>query len=185
MLHERHRFRLISWALVLALAFSSCWRDSNIPGDPKSRLSEYVSHSFEVKGAGDKKVLLDYLTGDAKTRLEAWSDDQFLEAFTTSKRQFLKLAFREVKPIGADRVNITYEVTYLDQQSRPAGKSSDDQLSSGHNAKVTTKKLCELTLFEGKWFINEVHNIKELVEYQDDLTITPTPSPKAKPSPKH
>jgi hypothetical protein len=152
-------WRNLSLALVLGLAGMAC-RDSGMGIDPKNRLSEYINYSFSVKGAGDRQRMLDFLTGDAKSRLEAWSDDQFLEAFTATKRQFLKLSFREVKPLNPEQVNITYEVTYLDQ-------------AKGHNAKVTTKKLCELSQQEGKWFISDVHNIKELVEYQDDITISP------------
>ena len=121
MWHDGNRMIIAAASVFLALSLSSC-KDSSLGADPKSRLSEYISHSFEVKGAGDRQALLGFLTGDAKTRLEAWSDDQFLEAFTSSKRQFLKLSFREVKPLGSDRVNITYEVTYLDQ-------------AKGHNAK--------------------------------------------------
>src|SRR4051812_12191181 len=104
MWHERHRLALVPWALILAVAFGSCLRDSGIQGDPKARLSEYVHASFEVKGVGDKKTLVEFLTGDARTRFEAWSDDQFREAFIDTKRQFLKLDFRELRPLAEDRV---------------------------------------------------------------------------------
>jgi hypothetical protein len=145
-------------AIALILGFSACTRHSDVPGDPKSRLSEYISRSFTVKAPADRQELLSFLTGDAKVRLEAWSDDQFSQAFMSTKRQFLKLAIREMKPLSDAQINITYEVTYLDQ-----GK--------GHNAKVTTKKLCEMSQVDGKWFIDDVRNIKELVEYQDELSL--------------
>ncbi|MGK5087243.1 hypothetical protein WDW86_06765, partial [Bdellovibrionota bacterium FG-2] len=88
----------------------------------------------------------------------AWSEEQFRQAFMDSKRKFLKLVFRETNKGSDKEVNITYELTYLDQ-------------SKGHDAKVTAKKLCSLVLDQGKWLISNVRNIKELVEYQNELSL--------------
>jgi len=126
--------------------------------DPKKRLTEYISKSFAVKGAEDRKGLAEYLAGDARTRMTDWSDEQFRQAFIDSKRQFIKLAFREIKTLSPKEMNITYELTYLDQ-----GK--------GHDAKVTNKKLCQMSLEKGKWFITDVRNIKELVEYRNEMSL--------------
>jgi hypothetical protein len=146
---------VVTASLLLA---ASCTRSGQAPDDPKRRLTEYISHSFAVKDAGDRARLADYLTGDARARLTSWSDEQFRQAFIESRRQFIKLAFREVKPLSPTSVNITYELTYLDQ-----GK--------GRDAKVTNKKLCQMTFDKGKWLISDVRNIKELVEYRNEMSL--------------
>ncbi len=147
--------------IMLALVLSSgagCTKGPDSSDDPKGRLQEYISKSFAVRTPEDKKELVGYLTGEAKTRLSAWSDEQFREAFIDSKRQFLKLAFREVKQINPSEVSVTYELTYLDQ-----GK--------GRDAKVTNKKLAQMLKEQGKWVVGSVRNIKELVEYQNEVSL--------------
>lgn len=137
---------------------AGCTRGSEPGGDPNNRLRDYISKSFAVRTADDRKDLMDFLTGDAKLRLTAWSDEQFRQAFIESKRQFIKFAVRETKQASQNEVNITYELTYLDQ-----GK--------GHDAKVTNKKLCLMVLENGKWLISDVRNIKELVEYRNEMSL--------------
>ena len=99
-----------------------------------------------------------YLTGEAKARLSAWSEDQFRQAFIDSKRQFLKLAFKEAKKINPDEMDITYEISYLDK-------------ARGSNVRVTNKKMGQLVYEQGKWMIKDVHNIKELIEYQNEMSL--------------
>lgn len=148
-----------SAAVLLALAsVTACTAGREGSGDPKRRLEEYISRSFAVKGVEDREVLSGYLTGQAKTRLMAWSDDQFRQAFIDSKRQFVKLAPMEVKQVSPSEVSITYELTYLDQ-------------GRGHDAKVTNKKLCQMVLDQGRWMVKEVNNIKELVEYRNEMSL--------------
>jgi hypothetical protein len=147
--------------LILAATLAGacgCTTKNDAPEDPKRRLTEYISRSFEVKGVEDRRLLSEYLTGNAKTRLEAWSEDQFRQAFIDSKRQFIKLAFREIKPASPTEVNITYELSYLDQ-------------NKGHDAKVTNKKLCQMVQDQGRWYIAEVTSIKELVEYRNEMSL--------------
>jgi len=144
--------------LAMALGSAACSRKAADANDPKRRLNDYISRSFDVRKAEDKEHLLGYLTGPAKTRLAAWSPEQFREAFIESKRKFVKLVFTEVKPVSASETNITYELTYIDQ-----GKSSD--------AKVTHKKLGQLVQENGAWLIKDVRNIKELVEYQNEMSL--------------
>lgn len=142
--------------LLLALALSGCFQKADLPNDPKSVLTKYISKSFDVKSVEDKKELVGYLTGDAKARLSAWSEDQFREAFMDNKRTFLKLLFTETKPgVNAQQMDITYELSYLDQ----------------HEAKVTQKKFAQLIQTDGKWLISDVQNIKELVEYRHEMSL--------------
>ena len=126
--------------------------------DPKSRLQDYISQSFAISGPHDREALSRFLIGPAKTRLAAWSDDQFRTAFLENRRQFVKLVFSEVRNLSPKEVNITYELTYLDQ-------------SKGHDAKVTHKKLAQLTQDRDQWYIAEVRNMKELIEYKNEMAL--------------
>ncbi len=150
------------WLLILAAATatiaSSCTKESGNPDDPKNRLSEYINHSFNARADSDRQAMLEFLTGDAKARLASWSADQFKEAFIDSKRQFLKLAFRETKAVSPAEVSITYELSYLDQKK-------------GRDTKVTNKKLAQLIKENGKWYVSDVRNIKELIEYQNEISL--------------
>jgi len=144
--------RFIPALLIVLLAGSSCTKKVVGDNDPKQRLTDYISTSFSVRETSDRSKLTGYLTGGAKNRLVSWSDEQFRLAFVDSKREFVKLAIREVKPVNASRTDVTYELTYTDQ-------------GRGPDARVTTKRMCEMSLEDGKWMIREVKNIKELNEY--------------------
>lgn len=146
------------FGLFALIAASGCERGTVSSADPKGRLQDYITRTFNVKGAEDRQELLGFLSGDARTRLSAWSDDQFRQAFIDSKRKFLKLAFREVKTVSPTEVSITYELVYNDKIRET-------------EAKVTNKKLAQMTLVDGKWLIGDVKNIKELVEYQNEMSL--------------
>jgi hypothetical protein len=145
-------------SLLVFFTLSACTK--NHPGDanPKQRLTDYVQVSFNVKDPADKTKLVSFLTGGAKNRLAAWSDEQFRQAFIDTKREFIKLAIREMKSVSNTETNITYELSYIDQ-----GRGAD--------ARVTNKRMCELVLENGTWYIKEVHNIKELIEYKNELSV--------------
>ena len=138
---------------------SACTQEHAGPNDAKTKLNEYITKSFSVKTPQDKDALLNFLTGEAKSRLQAWSDDQFREAFVDTKRQFQKLAFKEVKNLSPSETQITYELSYLDLDKK------------GSSFKVTNKKMAELVNDSGNWYIRDVHNIKELVEYQNEMSL--------------
>jgi hypothetical protein len=141
----------------------SCTQFRGEAGDPKKRLTAYISKSFSIKDVEERKELMAYLSGDVKTRLERWSDEQFREAFLELKREFLKLSFKEVKLISPSEAEITYEVSFIEQgNAKNSGK---------HEAKITNKKLCRMIMEKGQWYISEVRNIKELVEYKDELSL--------------
>jgi hypothetical protein len=151
--------------MVLGGVLGACTPKQEGQDDPKRRLNEYISQGFAVKSPQDKAQLLSYLTGEAKTRLESWSEEQFRHAFIDSKRQFIKLAFKELKPVSADEVSITYELTY-----------SADYADEGEsrNAKITNRKLAQLVHQGGQWYIGEVRNIKEVVEYKEEMSLQPS-----------
>ncbi len=148
---------LLTWIFVL-LSIGSCQRSDQLGEDPKSRLQDYISKSFSVRGMEDRAVLAGYLTGEAKKRLYAWSEDQFREAFIDSKRNFVKMVIHEIKSITPDEKQITYEITYIDQ-------------GRGHDAKVTSKKMCQMNQEKSRWYISNVKNVKELVEYKNELSL--------------
>lgn len=159
----RSKLKRQVWKMVLGcaaglIAASACQRAPEGLNDPKQRLSDYISKSFSVKDYPGREELLKYLTGPAKARLAAWSEEQFRAAFLDSKRQFLKLAVDEVRAVSPQEVNITYDLSYVDQ-------------GRGHDAKVTNRKLCVMILEDGKWMIREVKSIKEMVEYRNEMSL--------------
>lgn len=150
--------------IVFLITFFGCNSSPFQTEDPKKRLSDYIARSFSIKSAEDKDLLLSFLTGEVKTRLKGWSDDQFREAFVESNRQFLKLSFKDVKIISPEETQITYELSYID-----FGKT--DKNGKKHETRVTNKKLCTLTRDKNQWYISEVKNIKELIEFKDELAL--------------
>jgi hypothetical protein len=160
-------FKTKSAFLIGLLALlGACTPKQEGQDDPKRRLNEYISQGFAVKNPQDRVQLLSYLTGDAKTRLESWSDEQFRQAFVDSKRQFIRLAFKELKPVSADEVGITYELTYQADYADPEGIAH-----GSHGAKITNRKLAQLVRQNGQWFISDVRNIREVVEYKDEMDL--------------
>jgi hypothetical protein len=155
----RNTCRVLSIVSCSVFMFSACTQEHVGPNDAKSKLNEYITKSFSAKSPQDREVLMNYLTGEAKSRLQAWSDDQFREAFIDTKRQFQKLAFKEVKNMSPSETQITYELSYLDLDKK------------GSSFKVTNKKMAELVNDSGNWYIRDVHNIKELVEYQNEMSL--------------
>lgn len=145
-------------ALSALALLSACSQGTGVNSDPKRVLNDYISRSFQVRSVSDKQVLLGYLSREAKARLASWSDEQFQEAFIDNKRQFVKLVFTESKAISPAEQEITYELSYVD-------------LGKGHDAKITQKKLAEMTLEQGKWSISDVRNLKELVEYKNEMAL--------------
>lgn len=159
------RSKMITVLLALqlvALSFSACTPKQGAD-DPRGRLNAYISQTFAVKGPQDRKDLAAYLTGEARDRIESWSDEQFRQAFVDSKRQFVKLAFKEQKSVSPDETSITYEITYQSNYVDAQGKA--------HDARVTNRKLAQMVRKDGKWYISDVRNIKELVEYKNELTL--------------
>ncbi|NDD92065.1 hypothetical protein EBZ37_08275 [bacterium] len=150
----------VAFSLVLSalIALVSCSPGRSGGSDPKARLRDYISQSFAVSGPEDREALSRFLTGQAKARLAAWSDEQFRSAFVENKRQFVNLVFSEVRNLSPSQINITYELTYFDQ-------------SKGHDAKVTQKKMAQLSQDQDQWFIAEVRNIKELIEYKNEMAL--------------
>ena len=156
-------FRKICIISILLGLWVGCTRQPQVVGDPKQRLTEYIVRTFSIRSETDKDFLLGYLTGDVKGRLESWSKEQFREAFIERKREFIKLTIREIKKISDQEVEITYELKYNELGSKIAGHSS--------SAMVTNKKLCQMVLVQGKWMISDVRNIKELLEFKDELSL--------------
>ena len=71
----------------------------------------------------------------------------------------MKLFLVEERGVDERNVDLTYEITFLD-----AAKAG------GQGAKVTQRKIGRVRLDDGQWRIAEVRNVKELVEYQGEMT---------------
>ncbi|MBL7716000.1 MAG: hypothetical protein JNL01_11090 [Bdellovibrionales bacterium] len=151
--------KILRLAFIAALIMvAACSKGPDVSGDPKKMLESYIEKSFSIRSVDDRKDLAQYLSGETQRKLLAWSDDQFRLAFIETKRVFQKLLVREIKKLSAAEVSITYELVYLDQ-------------NRGKDAKVTSKKLASLLLQDSKWTISEVKNIKEVVEYRNEMSL--------------
>ncbi len=162
---------LIAMRMILVgflLAGTACSAIHQKDADPRQRVTDYISKTFAVREESDRQGLLDQLTGDARYRLAAWSDEQFRAAFIESRRTFVRLQFQEVKQVSEERYDVTYDLTYMDG-GRPsqAAESSPKE----HIAKVTQRKICLVSRDHGKWLINDVKSVKELVEYQGEMSL--------------
>jgi len=155
----------IKWSRMFALAFacvmiSGLWActPSVIDNTPTKVLESYIQISFNAKSLDDKKKMEDLLTGDTRTRLEAWSDEQFLKAFVETEKKFKGLKVLESKKVSDDEVALTYELSYLEG---PKDKS----------ALVTQRKLCSIVRQDSAWKIKEVRSIRESIEYLKELSL--------------
>lgn len=151
-------FSLAAPLLALMVVASGCTQKTGLSDDPKQVLTDYISKSFAVRSIEDRREMLQFLGGEAQSRLAAWSEEQFREAFVESKRQFIKFRIQEIKPSTENETSITYELTYLDQ-------------NKGEDAKITQKKLALIRKTSGKWLIAEVRSLKELIEFQNELSL--------------
>jgi hypothetical protein len=145
--------------LACSAVLGACSRGADGDGSPRWRLEQYVARSFAVKDSGDRELLIEHLTGDAKIRLASWSDDQFRAAFVDAKRTFVKLLVVEERKVDERNVDLTYEITFLDSTREGGG-----------GAKVVQRKVCRVREDDGLWRIAEVRNVKELVEFQSEMT---------------
>ncbi len=144
--------------IIISFVALGCFDKEQKDFQPKEVLEAYITKSFSIKTPEDKKDLIVFLGGEAKERLTLWSDEQFEEAFIDSKRKFKKLLFKETKKVSEEEVNIIYELSYSDNK--------DDG-----SVNVTYKKLCRLMLEDGAWKIFQVKNIKELIEYENEMSL--------------
>lgn len=144
--------------LVMLVLMVGCTPKNQTSTDSKQVLKDYITTSFSIKSLSERKELEKFLVGEAKTRISAWSEAQFYRAFIEVKREFGKLVFKETKDVSATEQNVVYELSYVDQ-------------SKGHDAKVTQKKMATLINKDGQWYIESVRNLKETVEFRNELAL--------------
>ena len=144
---------LLGSILLIFLSFNvGCSKKGTEGMDAKAVLTEYISVSFAAKVPEDRKRLLTYLTGETKVRMQNWSDEQFMQAFVDTRRNFVKLAFKEFKKVHENEASLTYDLIY-----------------DVPNARITQRKLAQMVKPQGAWLIQDVKNIKEVVEYKNEL----------------
>lgn len=141
-------------AIVTLILLNSCQRTAG-KSSAEQTVRSYIETSFAIHAAGDKAKLSAFLGGDAKSRLQAWSDEQFAAAFLDQKRKLGELKFREVRTPSAAEALVTYELTYTDNKQ----------------ARRSQRKVAELSLVQNTWQIMKVQNLRETVDYQNELTV--------------
>ncbi len=156
MLAMRYKLFLVLW---IGLIGTSCNRSIDpVANQPKAVLTDYVQLTFNIKSYDERNKLSAYLEGDLKTKVQGWTEAEFKEAFIDSKRVFEKMTFTDIKKINEQEYSITYDVVFTEQRK-------------GSPVKVTNHKLVKFLLIDQKWKITEVRSLKELLEYQGELSV--------------
>lgn len=143
--------------LTLGLGFAGCTRQA-ADESPAKVLENYIKISFNATSIEDKTKMEELLTGDSKTRLASWSDEQFLRAFVEAKRKFSNLRILENKKITDQEYALTYELSY--EEGVPEKKSQ-----------ISQRKLCTVVEVDGLWKIKEVRSIRESIEFLKELSL--------------
>jgi hypothetical protein len=98
------------------------------------------------------------LTGDTRSRLEAWNDEQFQRAFVDQKKTFKELKILENRKVSPQEVILVYELSY---HQGPQDKG----------VRITQRKLGTLVREQADWKIKEVRSIRESIEYLEELSL--------------
>ncbi len=125
---------------------------------PVKVLENYVEASFHATGPSDKKKMESLLTGDTKLRLEAWSEEEFRKQFVEKRKTFKELKVLENRAVSPTEVILVYELAYLEG---PKEKE----------VRITQRKLGTLVRVGDEWKIKEVRNIRESIEYLEELSL--------------
>jgi hypothetical protein len=142
---------------ILLFAFSSCTPHSE-ESTPVRTLEKYVKTSFQATGVQDKRLMESLLTGDTRSRLEAWNDEQFQKSFVDQKKTFKELKILENRKVSPQEVILVYELSY---HQGPQDKG----------VAITQRKLGTLVLEQADWKIKEVRSIRESIEYLEELSL--------------
>jgi hypothetical protein len=161
----------VCW-LVAAGACSWSPRESLDPkklAQPQARLTEYVSRTFAIRTPEDRSKLVELMTGKVKERMLAWSREEFKAFFLDRQREMLKFLIKDVKEISPTETQVTYELIFTEKAkaiSEP-GVLTDRWIES----KITHRRLAQLVLEGGQWFIADVRNVRELIEFKGEMAI--------------
>ena len=147
------------WTAVLlfTLGLPGCVKAPD-ESTPVRVLEQYVQTSFHASGVQDKKVMEGLLTGDTRARLEAWSEEQFKNTFIDNRKTFKELKILENRKVSPAEVILVYELSY---QQGPKDKE----------VRITQRKLGTLIKETQDWKIKEVRNIRESIEYLEELSL--------------
>lgn len=125
---------------------------------PKQRLESYISKSFSISSVEERQDLISYLIGPTKIKLSSWSDEQFRRAFIETERKFIKLLIRETKDVSQNEVSVTYELSYFENPKK-------------ENTKKTARRNARMLKENDVWYIREVKNISEIIEYSNEMSL--------------
>lgn len=143
--------------LAVLMQVGACTKKEN-EATPVKVLERYIDISFNAKGIEDKRRMEDLLTGDTKTRLVSWSDEQFLKAFVETKRKFGGIKILETKKTSETETALTYELSFQEGEG-------DKKVG------ISQRKLCVVVFEGGALKIREVRSIRESIEYLKELSL--------------
>jgi hypothetical protein len=142
---------------TLLMMLSAC-TDFSSEVTPAKVLENYIQISFNATSLEDKKKMEEMLTGDTRTRLVSWSDEQFSKAFLGANKKFQGLKILENNKVSDQEVAITYELSFEE--------GAQDKIT-----RTTQRKLCAIVKEGGTWKIKEVRSIRESIDYLKELSL--------------
>ena len=149
--------------IITIFIIAGCSYQERRHDDPVLVLRDYIASSFAIKSYKDKRYMLSYLKGDALKKLKALSSAEFNEQFVNQRRTFLKLKILSEEKLNKDKFKIQYELSYINLPE------SNNPISTEN--KVTNRKSATIIKKDNKWYINEVKNVTQLIEFKDEMTI--------------
>lgn len=153
---QQQKFNAFITTLAFVLVLSGCEKKIENIG-PEQTLNQYVNMAFAVKQPTDRIKLKELLAGQASSSLSGMDDEHFMAQFLRPKRKLLKIVILENKKLSENEVSVTYETVFV------------DDLSS-NQVRTTQKKIALLKKLESGWKIAEFRNVKELLEYQNEIS---------------
>ena len=149
--------KFIRVMIVVLFLGSACTRDDQNKS-PIKVLEKYIEISFNAKSVEDKRKMEELLTGDTKTRLASWSDEQFIRAFVETKRKFQSIKVLENKKVNGDETAVTYELSFQEGENEK-------------KVQISQRKLCVIVTEGDVSKIKEVRSIRESIEYLKELSL--------------
>jgi hypothetical protein len=147
--------RLILIILITTGCTNLCTKDrKNMSADDVVR--EYLEIAFNMQEVSQKRLLLQYTTGELKAAIASANDETIKEAYIKPRYNLLSMSITERRDMTPRESHISYLLTY---------KETSEQGEKKESATIKTENTVALTKEKGMWFINGVLDNKTHIEF--------------------
>lgn len=141
----------------LLLVGAACTKKTTAES-PESVLQVYVTTAINAKNGGDRARLFEYTTGKALERLQAMTDEDFLNSLVKPEYKFVHFSTYDKREENDGGLSLVYELVY-------------ENAAGDTNAKITNRKIAYFKKDGNIWKINDTRNVKSFVEMKDGLSV--------------